>query len=159
MTVFLIIISSILMLAGLIGVVVPVLPGIQLAWLGLLIYAWGTGFEEISLAITIVFTVLTLLSLLLDYFIQVIGAKKFNASKYGLIGVFIGSTLGIFIFGFWGIILGPVIGAIAGELIAAGNIKQALKSAAGTMVGCIAGNLFKVVLILIMVGFFIASLF
>jgi uncharacterized protein YqgC (DUF456 family) len=159
MIVFLIIICSILMLAGLVGIIVPVLPGIQLAWIGFLVYAWCTHFERISLVVAVIFTVLVFFSLLLDYFIQVIGAKKFNASKYGLIGVFIGSMLGIFIFGFWGIVLGPVIGAIAGELIAAGNIKQALKTAAGTTVGCIAGNLLKIVLVLIMLGFFIASLF
>jgi uncharacterized protein YqgC (DUF456 family) len=145
------------MIAGLIGVVVPILPGIQLAWLGLLIYAWGTGFEKISLITVIVFLILTLLSLLLDYVVQVIGAKKFQASRFGLIGVFLGSLLGVFVFGFWGIILGPIIGAILGELLAARNIQQAFKSATGTVVGCVAGSLLKIVLILIMMGFFIAS--
>lgn len=159
MDIFLTVIGAVLMLAGLIGVVAPVLPGIQLSWLGFFIYAWGTGFERISLTVTIVFTVLMLISWAMDYLVQVIGAKKFNASKGGLIGVFIGSMIGIFVFGFWGIILGPVIGAIIGELIVARNIPQAFKSATGTLVGCIAGTLSKMVLILIMAGFFIASLF
>jgi uncharacterized protein YqgC (DUF456 family) len=118
MTVFLGIVCAVLLLAGLVGVISPVLPGIQLSWLGFLIYAWGTGFERISLVTTIVCTGLMLLFWLKDYLVQVIGAKKFNASKGGLIGVFAGTILGPIIFGFWGIIIGPVIGAIVGELIA-----------------------------------------
>jgi uncharacterized protein YqgC (DUF456 family) len=159
MTVFLGIVCAVMLLAGLVGVVSPVLPGIQLAWLGFLIYAWGTGFERISLTTTIVFTVLMLLFWLKDYLVQVIGAKKFNASKGGMIGVFIGSILGTLIFGFWGIIIGPVIGAIAGELIATRNIRQALKSATGTVAGCLAGSITNIIFILVMTGFFIKSLF
>jgi uncharacterized protein YqgC (DUF456 family) len=159
MTVFLGIVCAVLLLAGLVGVISPVLPGIQLSWLGFLIYAWGTGFERISLVTTIVCTVLMLLFWLKDYLVQVIGAKKFNASKGGLIGVFAGTILGPIIFGFWGIIIGPVIGAIVGELIAVRNISQALKSATGTVAGCLAGSITNIIFILVMTGFFIESLF
>jgi hypothetical protein len=153
------VVCAVLMIAGFAGLFLPALPAIQLSWLGLLIYAWGTGCERISLLVTIIFTLLMLISWALDFVVQVIGAKKFKASKYGMIGAFVGSILGIVIFNVWGVILGPLIGALAGELLAQRGFKQALTSAGGTVAGCIAGSLFKAVIMLAMAGVFIASLF
>ena len=100
-----IIICSILMIAGLLGVVLPVLLGIPLSWLGLLIYALGTGFERISITTVIVFFLLTVLTLVLDFVTPMLGAKKYRASKFGIVGSFLGFAIGIFVLGFWGIIL------------------------------------------------------
>ena len=158
-TTALIILCSILMVVGLLGVVLPVLPGIPLAWLGLFIYALGTGFERISIATAVVFFVLMLLTLALDFVAPMLGAKKYQASKFGTIGAFLGFTVGIIVFGFWGIILGPFIGALLGELLAKRKPKQALGSALGAFLGLVAGALFKIIVILVMAGFFIASFF
>ena len=158
MDVVLAVICGLLMAAGFAGLILPVLPAIQLSWLGLLIYAWGTGFQRISLLATIVFTALMLLTMVLDYVAQAIGARKFTASRYSVIGALIGSILGIFIFGFWGVILGPALGALAGELLAGRGFRQGLTSAGGTVVGCLAGNLIKLIIMLAMLGVFIASL-
>lgn len=158
-TVLYAIICSILLLVGLIGVFAPVLPGIPLAWLGLFIYAIGTGFERISIITIVIFSVLTVLIMLIDFLAPMLGAKKYKASKYGILGAFLGLIVGVIIFGFWGIILGPFIGAFIFELIAKRQMKVAFKSAVGTLVGFIAGALIKVIFILIMSGFFIASLF
>jgi uncharacterized protein YqgC (DUF456 family) len=153
------VICSILMLVGLIGVFAPILPGIPLAWLGFFVYAIGTGFDRISLTTTIVFSVLTALIMLLDFLAPMLGAKKFQASKYGMLGAFLGAIVGIFTPGFWGIILGPFIGAFVFELMAKRQVKGAFKAATGTAVGCIVGALVKVIFIFIMAGFFISSLF
>ena len=158
-TVALIILCSVLMAVGLLGVVLPVLPGIPLAWLGLFIYALGTGFERISIATVVVFFILMVLTLVLDFAAPMLGAKKYKASKFGVIGAFLGFPVGIFVLGFWGIILGPFVGAFLGELIARRKPKQALGSALGAFLGFVAGTLFKIIVILIMAGFFIASLF
>ncbi len=158
-TILLIILCSILMLVGLVGVVLPLLPGVPLAWLGLFIYALGTGFGKISVTTTVVFFILTLIILSLDFAAPMLGAKKYKASKFGIIGVFIGFTVGIILFGFWGIIFGPLIGALLGELAARKKPGQAFKSALGAFVGFIVGTLFKIIFVLIMIGFFIASLF
>jgi len=155
----LIVVCSVLMVVGLLGVVLPILPGIPLAWLGLFIYAIGTGFERISIATVVVFSILTILALLLDFLAPMLGAKKYRASKLGVFGAFLGFTVGIFVLGFWGIILGPFIGALLGELIAGRRPRQALSSAFGTFLGFVAGTLFKIIVILVMAGFFIASLF
>jgi uncharacterized protein YqgC (DUF456 family) len=158
-TVIYAVICSILILVGLIGVFAPILPGIPLAWLGFFIYAIGTGFEKISILTTVIFAILTALIMLLDFLAPMLGAKKYKASKYGILGAFLGLMVGIIVFGFWGIILGPFIGAFVFELLAKRRVKGALKAATGTVVGFIAGALVKVIFILIMTGFFIASLF
>jgi uncharacterized protein YqgC (DUF456 family) len=139
-------------------VILPILPGIPLSWLGLFIYAIGTGFERISVTTIIIFFVLMLISLAIDFFAPMLGAKKYKASRLGTVGAFVGITVGIF-FGIWGIILGPFVGALLGELISGKGTKQAFGSALGTFIGMILGSLLKIVIILVMAGFFIASLF
>lgn len=158
-TVLLAILCFVLMVAGLAGVFLPLLPGVPLAWLGLFIYAIGTGFDRISILTTVIFFILMLLTLLFDFVAPMLGASKYRASRYGIIGAFIGFTVGIFVFGFWGVILGPFLGAFLGELIAKGQPRQALKSALGAFLGFVAGTLVKTILILIMLGFVIMSLF
>ncbi|MFC1847262.1 DUF456 domain-containing protein [Chloroflexota bacterium] len=158
-TVLLAILCSVLMLVGLIGVFVLILPGIPLAWLGLFIYAIGTGFERISIPTVVVFFVLMVLITAIDFIAPIIGAKKYEASRFGILGAFLGLILGIITLSFWGIIIGPFIGALGFELIAKRRPKGAFRAAVGTFVGFIAGTLIKVVFILIMSGLFIASWF
>ncbi len=158
-TVIFAIICAILLLVGLVGVIMPYLPGIPIAWLGLFIYAIGTDWERISITTVIVFAALTLLALLIDFIAPLLGAKKNKASKWGMIGASVGLFLGIIIFQMWGIILGPLLGALIGELLAGKPAGQAFKSALGTFVGFLFGSLMKIVLILVMAGFFIVSLF
>lgn len=152
-------ICALLMLVGLVGIFAPILPGIPIAWLGLFIYAIGTGFERISVVTIIVFAAITALILILDALAPVLGAKKFQASKFGVLGAFIGLIVGLFVFGFWGIIVGPFLGAFLFEFLAKRKAKSALKAAFGTFIGFIVGALVKVIFICIMTGFFIASLF
>ena len=158
-TIALIIVCSILMVVGLVGVILPILPGIPLSWLGLFIYATGTGFERISITTVVIFFILMMLTLVVDFVAPMLGARKYKASRLGIFGAFFGFTAGIFIFGIWGVILGPFIGTLVGEIIAGKKSKQAFKSALGTLLGFIFGALFKLIIILVMAGFFIASLF
>ena len=158
-TVLLAILCSVLLIAGLAGIILPILPGVPLAWLGFFIYAIGTGFDRISITTTVVFSVLMVLTLVLDLVAPMLGASKYKASKLGILGSFIGLLAGIIVFGFWGIILGPFIGALLGELVARKQPKQAFKSAFGTLLGFLAGSLIKIIVVLTMAGFFVVSLF
>jgi hypothetical protein len=151
------ILSIVLMVVGLAGVVLPFVPGVPLAWLGLFIYASATGFETISWLVIIVFLVITLILTALDFLAPMWGARKYKASKWGTLGAFLGAIIGVFTLGIWGIIFGPFLGAIAGELIAGKGKKQALKSAWGTLVGFILGTLVRLVVVLVMFGFLLAS--
>ena len=86
------ILCSVLMLIGLLGVVLPGLPGVPLCWLGLFIYALGTGFERIPILTVVVFFVLMLLTLVLDFVAPMLGARKYRASKFGIFGAFLHSA-------------------------------------------------------------------
>jgi len=153
------IICAVLILIGLVGVIMPYLPGVPVAWLGLFIYAIGTDWERLSVTTIVVFGAITVLALLVDFIAPLLGAKKYKASKWGIIGASIGLFVGIIIFQIWGIILGPLMGALVGELIAGKSTDIAFKSALGTFIGFIFGTLMKVVIVLVMAGFFIVSLF
>jgi uncharacterized protein YqgC (DUF456 family) len=158
-TVLFAVLGSVLILAGLIGVFTPIIPGVPLAWLGLFIYAIGTGFDRISIVTVVVFFVLMVIIMVLGFLAPMLGARKYRASKYGILGAFLGLVGGIIIFGFWGIILGPFIGAFSAELVVKRQARGAFRSAVGTFIGFVVGSLMKVIFILIMSGFFIASWF
>ena len=161
MTVFLAIVGFLLIGVGFLGIFLPVLPGIPLAWLGLFIFAIGTGFEKISILATVIFFILMLLTLALDFLAPMLGAGKYKASKLGIAGTFIGFLVGIFafgIFGIWGVVLGPLIGAFVGEIIAKRPADQALRSATGAFIGFLAGSLIRVIYIFVLLGYFIYSL-
>ncbi len=78
------ILCFILILIGLIGVILPLLPGVPLAWLGLFIYALATDFDKISITTTIIFFVITMMSLLMDFVVPLIGARGYKASRFDL---------------------------------------------------------------------------
>ncbi len=79
---------------------------------------------RISILTVVIFFILTLLTLLLDFLGPLIGVKKYKASKYSVIGSFLGFFAGVLLLGIWGIILGPVIGALVRELIAGGTLSR-----------------------------------
>lgn len=155
--IIILILAIVLMVVGLAGVVLPFVPGVPLVWLGLFIYAAATGFKTISLLTVIIFLVLTIVLTALDFLAPLWGAKKYQASKWGVIGAFLGAIAGIFILGFWGIIIGPFLGAFLGEMITGQGKKQAFQSALGAFVGFLVGTLIRLIVALIMFGFLAAS--
>jgi len=159
LTIILAIISTILVLVGLVGTILPFIPGVPIAWLGLFIFAIGTGFKRISLITAIVFFIAMLLTFAVDFFAPMLGAKKNKASIWGIVGASIGALLGVITLGLWGIIVGPFLGALLGEIISGREHGQALKIAFGTLIGVIVGNLLKIIVVLTMLGFLIASWF
>lgn len=141
------------MLVGLAGCVLPMLPGTPLVFAGIYIYTWLTGFTIISRNLIIIFLILTVISVLIEYISSSIGSKKFGASKLGFLGAFVGAVIGIF-FVPWGLILGPMLGALIGELITGKNIKKAVRSGTGAVIGFFGGTLLKIVISFVMIAFF-----
>ena len=141
------------MLAGILGCLLPIIPGPPLSFLGLLILQlleetpFTTHFILVWLAITIGVV-------LLDYFIPAYGTKKFGGSKWGVWGTFVGLVAGLF-FPPLGIIIGPLVGALIGELIAGQNSKQAFKAAMGSFVGFLLGTLLKLAACVVMAYYFV----
>src|SRR4030043_2351699 len=96
MSVIIILLSAVLMIAGLLGSVLPALPGSPLILLGAFIYAWHTGFESVTWMTLFWLLILILLSQFLEFFASVFGVKKFGGSGWGMVGAFLGGIFGIF---------------------------------------------------------------
>jgi uncharacterized protein YqgC (DUF456 family) len=156
MTVLLWIVAGVLVIAGIIGAVVPVLPGSVLVFAGLLMAAWIDGFEKVGWVPLTVLGVLTALTFLADIAATGAGAKKVGASKQAVIGAMIGTVAGIF-FGIIGIFVGPFAGAAAGEFLANRDLVKAGKVGYGTLFGLVLGAAMKIALALAMVGVFMTA--
>jgi uncharacterized protein YqgC (DUF456 family) len=156
MTLFLWSIAVLLVVAGIVGTVVPVLPGPVLVFAGLLLAAWIDGFEKVGWIPLLVLGVLTALSFLADLAATGAGAKKAGASKQAVIGAMIGSFVGIF-FGIVGIFVGPFAGAAAGEFLAKRDLVRAGQVGYGTLFGLVLGAALKIALVLAMVGVFVTA--
>ncbi len=153
------VISLLIMLGGLAGIVLPIVPSTPLIWAGVLIYAVCDGFESIGWVLILVFGALTIISVILDYFGGVIGAKRYGATRWGLIGSLIGGVAGFFMGGIVGLIFGPFFGAVLFELIFGKDFASAFKSGVGTLVGFLGGAIAKLVIGVVIIGIFIWKVF
>src|SRR6266576_1333206 len=143
---------------GLIGLFLPVLPGAPLIFAGLVSAAWAEDFHYAGLWTVVILAIITLLTLCVDFWATIFGAKKFGASKRAVIGALIGLVIGIFL-GFPGIIFGPFIGAVVGELSAQKDLKQATRAGVGATIGLVLGAAIKLALALTMIGVFLTVRF
>lgn len=153
------ILSIIIIILGGAGSVLPVLPGVPLSFAGLWLYAWATGYQQISVTVLVVFAVLTALTMVLDFVAPALGAKGYKASRSGVWGSVIGAFLGAFVLGPVGIIVGPFVGAFIGEFMVAQNAHYAMRVAWGSFVGFAVGALVKITLVVAMLGYLIYSVF
>lgn len=148
--------SAICMLVGLAGCILPMLPGPPLAWLGMLLLHF-TDRVDFSVTELVVSALVVIATLVLDYFTPMIGAKKFGGGKYGNRGCVIGTIVGMFFLPL-GLILGPFLGAVIGELIAGKPFRTALKAGFGSFVGFLFGTLIKLAVCLYFIIRFIMEM-
>jgi uncharacterized protein YqgC (DUF456 family) len=148
------VLSIILVLAGFIGNIVPMLPGIPLMFGGFLLWGLASGWRDFSINTVIILGIVTIVVFFLDYYAGAAGAKKYGASKAGVWGSIIGGILGVLIFNIVGLILGPLVGAVLGELFAGKARKDAWRAGWGAFVGLLAGGLIKIITAVIMLGLF-----
>lgn len=169
MDILLIVLGAICLLLGLVGCVAPVVPGVPLSYLGLLLLHW-TERVQFSWQFLVVWGVVVVVIQILDYFIPAWGTKKFGGTKYGVWGSTIGLFAG-FLMGPLGIIIGPFVGAVVGELIYFNrhpqntigqpkntNFNRALRAGFGSFVGLLAGTLVKVICCSVMIAYFVKEL-
>lgn len=156
MDTFLIILGAICLLIGILGCVLPVLPGVPLAYCGLLLLH-ATDKVQFSWQFLVIWAVVTIVVQVLDSVVPIWGTKKFGGSKMGVWGSTLGLIVGLF-FGPWGIVLGPFLGAVAFELIDGKNTHLALKAGWGSFVGLMTGTILKLICCGLMTYYFIAEL-
>jgi uncharacterized protein len=155
---FLWIIAIPLMLVGLIGLVLPALPGAPLLFGGLLLAAWADNFTYVGWPTLVVLGILALLTYAVDFAATALGAKRFGASKRATIGAILGAVVGIFL-GIIGVLVGPFVGAVIGELSAQRSLHAATRAGIGATIGLAIGAAAKLALGFAMVGIFIVARF
>lgn len=157
MDMVLILAGALLMLVGLIGSVLPFLPGPPLCFLALLIQQWK-DVKPFSSSFLWTWAAITIVVIILDYVIPAYGTKKYGGSKYGMWGCVIGMVAG-----FWmgpiGIIIGPFVGALIGELLYSSDSQVALRAALGSFVGFLFGTVLKLIVCGVMAYYFVISAF
>lgn len=149
--------SVALILLGLAGTVLPVLPGTLLVWGGVLLGAWIDDFTRVSVGTVVIISVLGVLAWGLDFLAGLMGARRAGASKLALIGAAVGTVVGIFM-GLVGVLFMPLLGAAVGEYWAQKDQQRAAKVAFATWLGLLIGMVAKVVLSFVMVGIFLVAL-
>jgi uncharacterized protein len=151
MTIALYSIGVVLVVVGLVGLLLPVLPGSPLIFLGLLAVAWADGFTRIRPLELAVLGVLAILVMLVDWVAGLVGARTFGASGLALVGALVGLLCGI-PFGLAGLIVGPFLGAAALELLRNRDLRRAGRAGLGTLVGFVAGTVVKCAVAFAMLG-------
>lgn len=150
--------AALLVGLGLVGLVLPGLPGAPLILLGLILGAWAENFTHIGLWTILALTILAGLTYAVDFWATIFGAKKFGASSRAVIGALIGVAAGLFL-GLPGVIFGPFIGAVIGELSARRGLQQATRAGIGATIGLVLGAALKIAIAFAMIGIFAVARF
>lgn len=152
----LIIFGAILIIVGIAGAVLPVLPGLPLSYVGLLMLHFSSK-AQFSTAFLLIWAAVVVLIQVLDIYLPLWGTKRFGGSKIGVRGSTIGLILGMFA-GPLGIVFGPFVGALVGEMLYNKHFPTAFKAAFGAFMGFIIGTLSKIIAGILMLYYFVAAL-
>ena len=152
--VVLFVVALLVMIIGLAGVILPILPGIPLIFGAAVLYAILTRFEIIDLYLILAFAGFTVFGLIVDYLANYFSVKKMGGTRAGAIGAVVGLMVGIF-FGLVWIIVLPFVFAVTLELIAGRETNQALRSGIGSFLGLLFGGLTRFIIGCVMIGIFV----
>lgn len=157
MTIALWVLVAVLMTAGVVGTVLPVIPGAMLIFAGAVLGAWIDDWSRVSAWTLGVIGLLALISIACDFVAGSLGAKRLGASPLAVSGAAIGTVVGVFT-GLWGVLFMPFIGAAIGEFIAMRNLQRAGRVGVATGVGLLVGVVVKLALAFSMIGIFVVAL-
>jgi uncharacterized protein len=148
------VVVAILMVAGVIGAIVPYLPGAPLILAGALLYAIATDFMPIGAGRLAILAAVGVLAWALEHVAGVVGARSAGAGRAAVVGAMVGMVLGVMVAPV-GLLLGPIVGAIAGELLAGRAPGPSVRSGIGAALGVLTGVVAHFVLALVMVALFV----
>lgn len=145
------VVAALLVLGGLAGSILPLLPGIPMIFGGLWLASFVDGYQHAGKWTLIIVAILGIIAMALDFIAGAMGAKRVGASKLAIWGALIGTIVGMF-FNVVGLIIGPFIGALAGELLNGNSVLRSTEVSIGTWIGMLFGTLAKLVLSFMMIG-------
>jgi uncharacterized protein len=154
---FLWVLVVLLIIGGMAGTVLPVLPGPAFVFAGIVLAGWIENFERIGGWTVTIAAALTIIAWGTDFVSAMLGAKRVGASRQAVIGALIGTVLGVFT-GFWGLLFMPLVGAAIGEFIADRDAARAAHVGIATWVGIMVGTVFKVAVTFVMAGLFVFAM-
>jgi uncharacterized protein YqgC (DUF456 family) len=157
MDIFWLILAAFIILIGLVGAILPGIPGPITSFVGLLL-ALFSSYTDLSHNILFVLGVIAIILTVIDYVMPIYGTKQFGGTRAGIIGSIIGLFAGLILIPGVGIIIGPLVGAFIGELIAGANSNDAFKAALGSFIGFLTGTFMKLIYSIIIVYYFVAGL-
>jgi len=146
-----------LTISGIVGCILPFIPGPPLNYAALLVLLL-TDRNIFDSTFLLIWLIITIAVTLLDYYVPVWGTKKFGGSSKGVWGATLGLLTGIFFFPPFGIIAGPFIGAVLGELLSGKQLNVALKSGLGSFIGFIAGTVMKLTVSIMLAFYFFKAI-
>ena len=135
----------------------PILPGSLFLVAGTALVAWAGHFTRVGWGMVALSAVVAALVWLVDLAAAALGAKAFGASRWSVVGASVGLVVGLFL-GQLGIVLGPIVGAIAFELLRNPDLGRALRAGAGAFLGLVLGNAVKIALAFVLVGAVVLAL-
>jgi uncharacterized protein YqgC (DUF456 family) len=153
-TALLFILAASLVVAGIVGLAFPALPGAPLLFLGLVIAAWAEDFQYVGTGTLTALALIAILTYAVDLAAGAFGVQRFGASSRAMAGAAIGALVGIF-FGLIGVIVGPFLGAAIAELTLAGELRAAGRAGIGATIGLAIGTAAKIALAFAMLGIFV----
>jgi len=152
------VISGILLIVGIIGCILPVIPGPAISFSSLLLLQLKST-PPFTSELLIWFGVIMIIVTALDYIVPAYGTKKLGGSKSGIRGSIVGLVLGIFFFPPIGIIIGPFIGAVVGELMIGKSSNVAFRSGFGSFIGFLTSTLLKLIYSFVVGYYYVLSFF
>lgn len=142
---------ALLVVVGVAGSVLPLLPGLPVILGAALLHALATGFSPIGVGRLLVLAGLTAVGYLLDGLAGALGARRFGGSRWGIVGAILGGVVGFFA-GLLGLLVGPLVGAVIGELVSGRKLAESLRIGLGTFLGILAGGAIRFAVALTMAG-------
>jgi uncharacterized protein len=145
--------AGVMVVVGVLGIVLPALPGVPLVFAGMWLAAWAGDYQQVGATTVAILAVLAVLSLGIDLLGTLLGAKRVGASRLALVGAAVGTVAGLF-FGIVGIFVGPFVGALVGEFLHGRKVGHAARVGAGTWIGIVIAAALKLALAFAMLGLF-----
>ncbi|GHC08401.1 DUF456 domain-containing protein [Cerasicoccus arenae] len=153
-------VTFLIFVIGLIGSLLPVIPGCFVIWLGAVMYWLWVPKGGVGLTYILVTAGLVILAQVLDFVASYYGARKFGASWRGGVGALLGAIIGPFVLTpIIGLIVGPIVGAFLGEISAGRTLKEGGKAGVGTVVGGLIAFAMKFAIAVAMIGWFLFEVF
>jgi uncharacterized protein YqgC (DUF456 family) len=152
-TILLWILAALLVVAGVAGLVLPALPGAPVLFAGLVVAAWAEDFAYVGTGTIVLLAVLAALTYAADFVAGAFGAKRFGASPRAVTGALVGGIVGLF-FGIPGVLFGPFVGAVIGELSVRRDLNSATRAGIGASLGLVLAAAAKIALAFTMLGVF-----